>query len=180
MAYVLPAAAAWGVLGMALQPLDTVPLLVPLIVWLYSLWFGIVETFGVRFRAPSLAWQVPARWIQRRTDAQQAVIWGTVLGPGWATVNPYAGIWLLPFLVVMGRGLFMAAVVGVMVGVIHGGARAMGVLSNSRHVEVNNSHLMILGQRLRWRYMDGLTLLLAAGALVAYLLTLLGPRFSGL
>jgi hypothetical protein len=81
----------------------------------------------------------------------------------------------------MGRGLFMAAVVGVIVGVIHGGARAMGVLSNSRHVEVNNSHLMILGQRLRWRYMDGLALLLAAGALVAYLLTLLGPHFfSGL
>lgn len=58
----------------------------------------------------------------------------------------------------------------------HGGGRVLGVLSNRRHmdVDVNYAHLRILAAELHWLYIDGLALLLAAGALAAYILSLLG------
>jgi hypothetical protein len=173
-AYVLLAAVIWGVLGAILVPLASIPLLVPMIALIYALGFGLVETFGLPLRAPSLAWQVPSRWIRGHPLAAQILTWGSVLGPGLVTRNPYAGIWLLPFLIGLNHSLYMAIVIGVTVGIAHGSTRALGVLSNMRRMEANCSHLLILGEQLSWLYRDGLALLLAAGALAAYTLTLLG------
>ncbi len=142
--------------------------------WVYALGFGIFETFAIPIRAPSVEWQVPASWIKRHPKVLQTVTWGALLGPGMVTKNPYAGIWLLPLLITLNHSLYMAIVIGVAVGVAHGSTRALGVLNNLRHIETNCSHLLILGEQLRWLYRDGLALLLAAGALAAYTLTLLG------
>ncbi len=172
-AYILPAAALWGTLSVILEPLEQVHLLMPLIASIYALGFGVIETLSLPFRTPSLAWQVPEQWLQGRSEVAQAIIWGITLGPGWITVNPYAGIWLLPLLTTLGRNLLMAVVVTGIAGAIHGGARAIGVLRNSGQVGGSCSHLLILGQQLSWRRRDGLILLLVAGTLAAYLLTIL-------
>jgi len=143
------------------------------VAWVYALVFGIAETFGLPLRAPSFAWQVPAQWIKERSPMAQTAMWGALLGPGLVTRNPYAGMWLLPLLTVLNHNLLTALVIGMIVGVAHGGARALGVLSNRRQMDMNYSHLMILGAQLRWKYRDGLALLLVAGALAAYTRALL-------
>ncbi len=104
----------------------------------------------------------------------QTVTWGALLGPGLLIRNPYAGMWLLPLLIALNHNLLTALVIGMIVGVAHGGARALGILSNRRQMDMNYSHLMILGAQLRWKYRDGLALLLVAGVLAAYTLALLG------
>ena len=169
-AYILPSAVVWGILGIILWPLHT--WLIPLIALVYALWFGLFETLGLPFRPPGLAWQVPSRWINGRPAIVQAWTWGSILGPGLVTRNPYAGMWLLPFLLVLNHSPPMAMVVGIAVGIAHGGARVLGVLSNRRHMDMDTdyAHLRILGAQMRWQYIDGLVLLLAAGALAAYIL----------
>ena len=104
----------------------------------------------------------------------QTLMWGALLGPGLVTRNPYAGMWLVPLLIALNHNLLATLVMGLIVGVAHGGARALGVLSNRRHMETNCSHLLILGAQMHWKCRDGLALLLAAGALAAYTLSLLG------
>lgn len=107
----------------------------------------------------------------------QTLTWGTALGPGLVTKNPYAGMWLLPFLVALNHSLLMTIVVSMVVGATHGGARALGVLRNQRCIVMDESaHIRILGAVSRWQYIDGLALLLGAGALAAYALFLLGTR----
>lgn len=156
-------------------PLDGILGVVTLVAWLYALVFGIAETFGLPLRAPSLAWQVPAQWIKGRSPMVQTATWGALLGTGLVTRNPYAGMWLLPLLIALNHDLHTAMAIGMAVGIAHGGARALGVLNNRRHMGTNCSHLMILGAQVRWKYRDGLALLLAAGALAAYIFSLLGP-----
>lgn len=161
---------------MVLWPIGAILVVVPLVACGYALAFGIAETFGLPLPAPSLAWQVPAQWVKGRSPVVQAATWGALLGPGLVTRNPYAGMWLLPLLIALNHNLLTAMAIGMAVGIAHGGARALGVLSNRRRMATNCSHLMILGAQLRWRYIDGLALLLAAGALGAYTLGLLGSR----
>ena len=172
-AYVLPAAAVWSILGVVLWPVGAILGVVPLVACGYALAFGIAETFGLPLRVPSLAWQVPAQWIKGRSPMGQTAMWGALLGPGLVTRNPYAGMWLLPLLIALNHNLLTAMAIGMAVGAAHGGTRALGVLSNRRHMDASCSHLMILGVQLRWKYRDGLALLLVAGALAAYSLSLL-------
>lgn len=180
VAYVLPAAFVWGILGLLLWPLHIISWLLPLIALVYALWFGLLETLGLPFRSPGLTWQVPSGWIDRRPAIVQALTWGATLGPGLVTRNPYAGMWLLPFLLVLNHSLLMAIIVGIATGATHGAARVLGVLSTRRSMDVDMdtdyAHLKILGAQFRWQYMDGLALLLAAGALAAYTLSLLGAH----
>ncbi len=161
---------------MVLWPLGAILVAVALVACGYALAFGIAETFGLPLRAPSLAWQVPAQWVKGRSPMVQTATWGAFLGPGLVTRNPYASMWLLPLLIALHHNPLTAMVIGMAVGVVHGGARALGVLSNRRRMATNCSHLMIMGAQVRWKYIDGLALLLAAGALGAYTL---GPLGSG-
>ena len=177
-AYIFPAALVWGGLAALFWLLGHVPLLVPLLALAYTLWFGAHEALGLPQQVPSLAWQVPSGWINRRSPILQALTWGTMLGPGLVTRNPYAGMWLLPLLLALNTNLLMAILVGLAIGAAHGGARALGVLSNREQMDddMDYAYLSILGAQLRWLYLDGLLLLLAAGALAAYTLSLLGAH----
>ena len=58
----------------------------------------------------------------------------------------------------MSGSLPAAIVVGVAIGIAHGSARALGVLANMRNMDTAYSHLLILGEQLRWLYRDGLAL----------------------
>ncbi len=160
-------------LSMLLWPLGGILGVVSLVAWVYAFAFGIAESFGLPLRAPSLAWQVPAQWIKGRSPMVQTATWGALLGPGLVTRNPYAGMWLVLLLIALNHSLFTVLVLGMAVGIAHGGARALGVLSNRRHLDTNCTHLLILGAQMYWRFIDGLALLLAAGALAAYILSLL-------
>jgi hypothetical protein len=176
-AYIIPAAVVWGAIGLVFGILNSFPLLVPLLAIVYALWFGMAESLGFSMFIPGSTWQVPASWIDGCPEAAQTITWGTILGPGLITRNPYAGIWLLPFMVGLGRGLLASLVVGIAIGVAHGGARALGVLSNRKYMkDTTLGHLRILGAELRWSYVDGIALLLAAGALAVYTLSLLGAH----
>lgn len=176
--YVLPAAIVWGIIGSIFSWLLNVPLVLSLIALLYALWFGIREALGLPVREFGLAWQVPSGWVNRRPWAFQALTWGTTLGPGLVTRNPYAGIWLLPLLLPLNHSLLLAIVVGMAVGAVHGSARVFGVLRNRREMDADAEydHLKILGAQLRWQHLDGLIVLLAAGALAAYVLSLVASH----
>lgn len=163
-------------LSMGLASLHAFPVLVALVAWVYALWFGLFETLGLPMRSPGLAWQVPSSWVDGRPVILQALVWGTILGPGLLTRNPYAGMWLLLPLVAFSHDPYVAVAFGGAVGAAHGGARVFGVLRNRRYMETSDGHLKILGSQLQWRYIDGVALLLAAGALTAYTLSLLGAH----
>ena len=176
-AYVFPAAIVWGILAIVLRPLAGVPFLLPLLALAYALWFGLRETLGLQRRLLGLLWQVPSGWIKGRPAVVQTLIWGTTLGPGLVTKNPYAGMWLLPLLVALNQNLLTTVVVAIAVGATHGGTRAIGVLRNRRCIARDvEAHLKILNSQTQWQYFDGLALLLAAGALGAYTLFLLGTH----
>lgn len=141
-----------------------------LLAWLYALGFGLFEVLGLPVRVPSLSWQVPATWVKGKSATTQTIIWGTLLGPGFVTRNPYAGIWLLPLLLGLNQNLLAAIGIGAAVGFTHGGARAFGIISNRTCVKDLNAHLSVLGRQWYWKYVDGLTLLMATGGLTALLL----------
>ena len=134
----------------------------------------MLEMLQVPFRPLGLSWQVPAHWLLGRSSLARTLVWGTILGPGLATRNPYAGMWLLPLLITLSPTVFVAMVTGMAVGAAHGGARAVGVLSNERHRDITCSPVVVLGAQRHWQFMDALALSLAAGALGAYVLALLG------
>jgi hypothetical protein len=103
----------------------------------------------------------------------QTLTWGSVLGPGLVTRNPYAGMWLLPLLIVLQHDLFTAVVSGATVGIAHGSARAFGILRNRKHQNDSCAPILILASQWRWQFMDGLALLGIAGGLGAYTFSLL-------
>ena len=152
--------------------------MLPGLALVYALWFGVRETLGLHHRLLGLIWQVPASWVKGRSAAAGAFIWGVTLGPGLVTKNPYAGMWLLPLLVALNalnHNFLLTVVLGIAVGAAHGGARAIGVLRNRKCIAGDiSAHMKILQAQEHWQYIDGMALLLAAGALGAYALFLLG------
>lgn len=165
-AYVVPAMIVWAVLDLLLRPLGDKLLLIAPIAAGYALLYGLTESLGLPFRSPGLVWQVPAHWVNGRPAAVQTLIWGVTVGPGLVTRNPLAGMWLLPLLLAFNQSLLVA----ILVGAAHATARALGVLHNRQRIEGACSDLAILGSQLRWRYADGLALLMAAGVLIGYAL----------
>lgn len=159
------AAAAWAVIGFALGesaiPRTALVVLTAGFVTVY----GLAESLRVPLRTPSARWQVPSGWVVRRRPLVQATIWGIALGPGIVTRNPYASIWLLPLAIAFAPSAEVGAILGAVVGTGHGVARAVGVLANLRAREPEGP-LILMGQQLRWRFVDGLLLLATGGAIV--------------
>lgn len=175
VAYVLPAGIIWGVIGTVLVPVREFPWL-PFVAWTYALWFGICEAVGLPFRSLTSTWQVPAQWLQGHSNLAQTFLWGFYLGPGLVTRNPYAGIWLLPLLIPLIHNQFVSIALSVAIGVAHGATRALGVLWNWKSLGDSCSHELVLTQW-RWRFIDGIAMLLVAGVLTAYTFSLFGFRF---
>jgi hypothetical protein len=130
----------------------------------YGAFYGVLEAGGMaRPAPPGSRWQVPSEWVRGVSRRRRFVVWGSLLGPGFATRNPYAGFWLLPLAIAavgdIGYGVLLAAVIGA----AHSTGRALGLLRDVQDVDVN-SYLQSALRSMYWRMADGLALLAAAGA----------------
>jgi hypothetical protein len=130
----------------------------------YGVFYGILETGGMpRPTPPGSRWQVPAKWVRGVSRRRRFVVWGSLLGPGFATRNPYAGFWILPLAVAaiddLGYGVLLAAAIGA----AHSTGRALGLLHDVKDVDVD-SYLQSTLKSMYWRMADGFALLVAAGA----------------
>jgi hypothetical protein len=173
-AYAVPAAAVWAVLGITLTalPIGTAALVVAV---LYGCVYGVAESFGLsRLTAPGRSWQVPQDFMIGASSRRRALVWGSILGPGFLTRNPYAGFGILPLLVAgtgpavggaaggAGGRLAFGLAASVMVGVAHGTGRAFALLRDVSRPQ--DDPFVLLLRSLRWRALDGLALLAVAGA----------------
>jgi hypothetical protein len=115
-AFLIPALVTWTLLGFLLNLAKlSIPALFAIVA--YGAFYGSLATGGTDWLpAPSLKWQVPFGWVQGRGPVLKALIWGSALGPGFGTINPYAGFWLLPLVVAsendIAKGIAVAAVLG--------------------------------------------------------------------
>jgi hypothetical protein len=162
VAYVAPAAIAWGTLGLLVN-------LAPLSRWAlalivaYGTYYGVMETTGRSgLPAASTRWQVPAEWVDHAPRWRRVLVWGSLLGPGFATRNPYAGFGLLP-LAVASLGTIRAGItLAVLIGIVHAIGRSLALLRDIRDVG-SADYLFSVMRSMRWRSLDGLGLLAAAG-----------------
>ena len=164
-AYVLPAIIVWMTLGLLvnLLPLSAVALV---LMAGYGVLYGVPEAGGrTRPAPPGSRWQVPSEWVRGVSRRRRFVVWGSLLGPGFATRNPYAGFWLLPLAVAAVGNIGYGVVLAAAIGAAHSTGRALGLLRDVKEVEVN-SYLQSTLRSMYWRMADGLALLAVAGAAV--------------
>jgi hypothetical protein len=171
-AYGVPAAAAWAVLGACLGAL---PLARPalLLAVVYAGGYGLAEVTGwLGLPAPGTRWQVPSSMVAGRSPWRRLLVWGSILGPGFATRNPYAGFGLLPIAVAAAGGPKAAALAGAAIGLAHGSGRSLALLRDARPARAARQDPMrLVLASMRWRTADGLALLAIAAAAAAPLLT---------
>lgn len=187
----LPAVAVWTVLGAGLLALTTVLSLAGMalagfalvLAAIYGCCYGVAEVAGLgRLAVPGRRWQVPQSMLIDASPWRRVLVWGAVLGPGFATRNPYAGFGLLPIAVAAmaasqpAAGVVLAAVIGL----THGGARATALLrdiaSGQQAAAPDASgQLELLLRTVYWRRLDGVMLLavavMATAASVSHFLT---------
>ncbi len=182
-AYIVPAALVWAGLAGLLSWLPVSPVWLTLIGLVYALGYGITEALGLPVRSPTIAWQVPQSWVVGHTRVGRTLIWGSVLGPGLLTINPYASFWLLPILVTIVASthpLLPIASFGLLVGSAHGAGRVLGIWRNERQQQAqcgsSATTFTIMTRQVWWRLLDGRLLLAAAGAFAIYLVLVLGPH----
>lgn len=132
---------------------------------LYALTYGLAQTARVPIPVLTLTRQVPSGWIRGRSPIVRSAVWGLALGSGLFTQNPYAGIWMIPMLIALTGGVVRGALVGALVGLVHGLSRAVGILRLIPQMQRPRPPEMMLLARFRWRLVDGILLVLAAGLL---------------
>jgi hypothetical protein len=177
-AYLVPAAAVWAVLGVGLLALTAaVPLagVALVLAAIYGCCYGVAEVAGLgRLAVPGRRWQVPVSMMIDASPWRRVLVWGALLGPGFATRNPYAGFGLLPIAVAAtvalrpGAGVALA----VAIGLAHGGARAAALLRDIAGGQPAvrpdaTGQLELLLRTVYWRRLDGAVLLAVAVAATA-------------
>ena len=163
-----PAAAVWAVLGALLT---LAPQLVAVVAVVgYAMLNGLAETLDLRLGWLGVEWHVRSSCVRGCRSATHVAIWCAVRGPGLVTRNHYAGIWFTLFALASIQRPESGAAVGAIVGVVHGAARALGILANhaDRHSPELPWRMMIT--QMRFRLADGIALLAAAGAILASLM----------
>ena len=162
-AYAAPAAAAWALLGLLANVVPVRPAALAMTVG-YGIYYGLIETSGrTGLPPPGRSWQVPARWVDNVPRWRRVIIWGSLLGPGFATRNPYAGFGLLLLIVCSVGSIWLGVALAVTLGLLHSLARAAALLRDV-HQPPGTDYLDLLARSMRWRALDGLALLTIAGA----------------
>jgi hypothetical protein len=163
-AYAVPGAAAWALLGLLIGALPVAQAAV-VAAAVYGCGYGVAEVCGLRWPGvPGRAWQVPQDLLIGASGTRRLVIWGTILGPGFLTRNPYAGYGMLVLLVAAVGSLPAAIVVAAVIGAAHAGGRAVALLRDSATVQ--DEPFAFVLRSLRWRALDGVALLAVAGAAI--------------
>lgn len=166
VAYALPAAAVWTVLGLLvnLLPLSRAALL---LIVAYGAFYGLAEATGRSGIAPpGSRWQVPQTMVAGVSRRRRVLTWGSILGPGFATRNPYAGFALLPLAVAAVGSIPAGIGLAAAVGVVHGTGRGLAVLRDARDAATAD-YLRMVGKSMYWRTFDGFALLAVSGAALA-------------
>jgi hypothetical protein len=162
VAYALPAAAVWALLGLALGALPIASAAI-VAAAVYGCGYGVIEASGMpRPAAPGRSWQVPQDFVLGGNGGRRVMLWGAILGPGLLTRNPYASFGMLVVLAATVGGLPAAVWVAALIGAAHAGGRAFAVLRDSAGPQ--DEPFALLLRSLRWRVLDGLALLAVAGA----------------
>jgi hypothetical protein len=163
LAYALPAAVAWAVLGLLLNVLPLSLAALSLIV-VYGACYGLTESAGrARPAPPGSRWQVPQTMVAGVSRRRRVLVWGAILGPGFATRNPYAGFGLLPLAVAAVGSIPAGIALAAVIGVAHGTGRALALLRDARDAMAGD-HLRMILKSLYWRTFDGFALLVVSGA----------------
>jgi hypothetical protein len=164
-AYAVPAVLAWAALGAGLGAL---PLARPalLLAAVYAAGYGLIGVTGwPGLPPPGTRWQVPQTMVVGASPGRRIAVWGSILGPGFVTRNPYAGFGLLPLAVAAAGGVRAAATLAAAVGLAHGTGRALALLRDARPGRAAASDPMrIVLASMYWRTLDGYVLLVMAGA----------------
>lgn len=167
--FAIPAALIWALIGGIVWPLHSVWVVILAIGVAYAFLYGASESLGLRLQGPSFDWQVPLDWV-RAPRMNLMLMWGVTLGPGLATRNPFASLWILIPLLALMPSEGSSLTIGALVGLVHGLARASSVLAlasevgpgTAGNVDVTRRHL----DKLRLRQYDGLLLLVLGGILL--------------
>ncbi len=158
----LPAAAAWALLGLLLHllPLRDAALV---LIAAYGAGYGLLESTGrARPAPPGSGWQVPSSWVRGGSGRRRMWVWGALLGPGLATRNPYAGFGLLVLATAAVAGLRDGVLAAVAIGVAHAAGRAAGLLRDVRTIDARD-YMQAVVRTMYWRVFDGYALLVFAG-----------------
>jgi hypothetical protein len=158
-------ALVWGGLVSLLTVLPLPLVLVGAIV--LALVYGLSESLNLSLREPGRDWQVPSAWVDG-PHSGRVLVWSGILGPGFLTRTPCAGIWLCPLLAVLGStGIGGASLIGAIAGGTHGTAVGFGV-TNRRCCNLTEADYddFLIHRPRRWRQADGLVLLLTLGVLL--------------
>jgi hypothetical protein len=163
--YALPAVVVWGALGICLGAL---PLARPALVLaaIYAACYGVTEAAGrLGLPPPGSRWQVPQTMVLGVSRRRRMLVWGSILGPGFLTRNPYAGFGLLPIAVAAAGGVRAAVVLAAAIGLAHGTGRALALLRGAGAGAADPMRLVLIS--MYWRTFDGFVLLVVAGAAIA-------------
>jgi hypothetical protein len=164
-AYVVPAIAVWTMIGLGLAALP-VGVTARAAVVAYGLGYGAVEVAGATWpAAPGRSWQVPQALMIGASGRRRVLVWGSILGPGFLTRNPYAGFGMLPLLVASTGSVQAGAAVAALIGAAHGAGRAIALLRDVARRP--GEPVALLMRSLRWRRVDGLALLAVAAAMAS-------------
>lgn len=167
--YIAPAVGVWMLFGLLVNiaPLSTASLI---LIVLYGGFYGLIEAAGrARPAAPGSGWQVPSAWVRGVSRRRRMWVWGTLLGPGFATRNPYAGFGFLLLAVAAVGDLRDGVLLAAVIGIAHGAGRALALLGDVRLINAAD-YLQAVLKAMYWRMFDGYALLAAAGAALACLI----------
>lgn len=164
----MPAVAVWTVLGACLGALPLAEAALPLTA-AYAAGYGLIEAGGkLGLPAPGTTWQVPQTMVKGVPRGRRILVWGSVLGPGFATRNPYAGFGLLPLAVASAGSVRGAVLTAAAIGLAHGSGRALALLRDARPgTSASADPMRLVLTSMYWRTFDGYALLVIAGAAVA-------------
>ena len=166
-AYALPAVLAWAALGICLGAL---PLARPRCVaaaLCRRLRPDRGRPAGAGPRRRGTRWQVPQAMVTSASRRRRLLVWGSILGPGFLTRNPYAGFFLLPILVAAAGPVRSAALLAAAIGLAHGTGRALALLRDARPGAAAADPMRLVLTSMHWRRLDGITLLVIAAAAAA-------------
>lgn len=154
----------WALLGLLnLAPLSRPA---PVLIVAYGTYYGLVEATGQRgLPPPGRTWQVPAEWVRAIPNWRRTLVWGSLLGPGFATRNPYAGFALLPLVVASIGNVWIGIWLAATLGFLHSTGRALALLRDMRDI-ASADYMQSVMRSMRWRTFDGLALLAITGAAV--------------
>jgi hypothetical protein len=129
----------------------------------YAWGYGLAEICGSAWPpAPGSRWQVPQGLMIGASRRRRVLVWGSILGPGFLTRNPYAGFGILPVLVATSASIPAGILVGGLVGAAHAAGRGAALMRDSASPQ--DQPFALLLRSLRWRVLDGFGLLMVAGA----------------